>query len=1667
MATERLQYILDVGGNGEVTLRKFRGELEATDRASRTAAQGFSKFQANIVTGTAALEVLRVGAEALRATFERTFGGLIADGNRFIGLSRQFGVPIEQLSKLDFVAKTAGASVEGLASGLRIFSTGLQGTGVEGERAQRIIQRLTGDLEGVKRQAAQDLPGALLRVGQALNQVTDQSQRTAAAAILFGRGFGDVLKIAQSGDAQQLIAYFEKVGAVMTTKTAVAAEGVEVGFAKLQAATRGLLNEIEGRFGVLDSLSSALDGVAEKVANLRGAINDDGTRQAFDDLRDSAKDLATSVVSLVSAFSNLTTIESVISRVSSLIEGLSVTARIAAIGVGGFKVAVTSLPGFSDETYRQAQRDQESLMNSLVNQLGDFQDREAARSLARAGRHGVPGLGVPSGAPLPEPGHETPPTDRPGRAGGVSLTGLLGGKTAGGGEQANKLAELKAQIDDLHSGLPAFDRDIDKTAASFGKLADVARPMIRELALAKIFEGLDEKIASAQTHITELTKGPLAAFQAKVDDALRKEHLLGSADEATARARFEAEVRATDFAVPAAEKVKSLKAEIEDLIDPTAAAARELKEAQENAAVLGDTDLSRQLVQLTAMKNAVMQFNSVFDLVKQGFDQLLEGLISGTRKFSDVLQGLKATLVKFVGDWLIEQAKIAAAGFLFGGGPASGGGGGAGAITAGGIALPAANALLENAGFSGGGGSGILGSLFGGGGSGAGSAFLGGAVGQQVLGSSGATLGLLGLGLGAAQSGGGFKLNGLSGGLLGLSALRTIIPLLVNHTALGAQLGASALNAFGSYAPAVGSVLGLNASSPALGGLAAGQIGPQTAGQAAQQAGGLASNLSSLVSVIGSLYSLYSSVSGTVKTVSSFSKATLGDTRANTNFSAASYAGLGAATGIGAGIGAGIGSAGGPIGTVVGALVGAAIGAALAQATASAIAQGVGKGVAAGIRQGLTQGQLTKKVGEELAGSLILNVLSGWSNTQLAPLVSGFVTPDIEDIFDKILRQTVSQATGGTIDLNRHRTTVAPGTDVNSIGNTKGLGALLTVLTGAGAGEGGERLRRFPNILYNSLVNRNDPGSLLNAIFLGVSGGRFFRAVSQGRKVDAFYGNSPFADVVPQVFAGQDTAFGNVLPGANLGALRNVFTAFQTAPGHIQGKDTKASFDLVSQAFQGVVTGQTSVADFGGKLAQGAASALDTALSKSVVSAGFGDLLDDFFRTTRRGVRQLRRTGNQGDFATTLDEAGQRLAKGFQALTPVIANMKDAFNTGLKFTVQLQLAAGDKGGALASLTQRLAPVTQTLQGIRQLARDVRSRSAFALAGAGTAGDEAALVALREQTATAFGGLSAIDLPYSSILGPSGRRSQTLADLLGTSGTAAGLARSGALAGRLSGVDWTRALPLLQDFANARLSELEAELNLARKLQQAFGGVHDAAQNFLDTLAVTRNGPSARGGIFARDRRAFIQAAGRAAFDQGNPDRLLEVVNRGQTLLQEGSQIFSPGSREFADLLDLIEPVIKSIDTVALTEKAKAKDREDTAKAQVEAFNADVTPILEAATTDAGNAVAAEIVKLQLLFTNDGGVLDLLRGIGKGLQLKGFAAGGYTGGRRPIIVGERGPELFVPETAGTVIPHGGLGGTTVNVSITVGGGSADPVEDVITALRQNKPRLITELRRKVA
>lgn len=107
-----------------------------------------------------------------------------------------------------------------------------------------------------------------------------------------------------------------------------------------------------------------------------------------------------------------------------------------------------------------------------------------------------------------------------------------------------------------------------------------------------------------------------------------------------------------------------------------------------------------------------------------------------------------------------------------------------------------------------------------------------------------------------------------------------------------------------------------------------------------------------------------------------------------------------------------------------------------------------------------------------------------------------------------------------------------------------------------------------------------------------------------------------------------------------------------------------------------------------------------------------------------------------------------------------------------------------------------------------------------------------------------------------------------------------------------------------------------------------------------------------------------------------------------------------------------------------------------------------------------DAIAAAAVKngLAAIFGGGGGEASLLAVLGGGRGLPGKATGGPVVGGRGYLVGERGPELFVPTGAGR-IEAGAGGAREVRVSITVNARAGEGSD----ALRQSSRQVARAVR----
>lgn len=111
-------------------------------------------------------------------------------------------------------------------------------------------------------------------------------------------------------------------------------------------------------------------------------------------------------------------------------------------------------------------------------------------------------------------------------------------------------------------------------------------------------------------------------------------------------------------------------------------------------------------------------------------------------------------------------------------------------------------------------------------------------------------------------------------------------------------------------------------------------------------------------------------------------------------------------------------------------------------------------------------------------------------------------------------------------------------------------------------------------------------------------------------------------------------------------------------------------------------------------------------------------------------------------------------------------------------------------------------------------------------------------------------------------------------------------------------------------------------------------------------------------------------------------------------------------------------------------------------------------------TDMANALIAGFKSIPGIGTIIDAASKVGNAIGSGLHAVGLATGGPARGGQPYIVGENGPELFVPGNSGTVVPNSAMGGMTIhNVTVVAN----DPV-DFMRQLQEYQDRQLRLARR---
>ena len=178
-----------------------------------------------------------------------------------------------------------------------------------------------------------------------------------------------------------------------------------------------------------------------------------------------------------------------------------------------------------------------------------------------------------------------------------------------------------------------------------------------------------------------------------------------------------------------------------------------------------------------------------------------------------------------------------------------------------------------------------------------------------------------------------------------------------------------------------------------------------------------------------------------------------------------------------------------------------------------------------------------------------------------------------------------------------------------------------------------------------------------------------------------------------------------------------------------------------------------------------------------------------------------------------------------------------------------------------------------------------------------------------------------------------------------------------------------------------------------------------------------------------------------AFLDGNIQENIRRANEAVGSVKSiADQVGLDAAKQFATAgiqmaVAMIEALLEVIGSKGKGRKALLSMMDDLAAAM------NRTSYINVVTTTSGYGSATP-GELPALSPGDQANLDFFLGGGIGVAeglFPGFANGGPVMGGSPIIVGERGPELFVPGSNGNVVPNNAMGGNTYQITVQAGVG----------------------------
>lgn len=249
-----------------VVLEALTGKFDTDiNRSTKDAERRMKAFKKNVA------DTARQAAIAFTAFSGAVAVGLnkaLKDADDFAKTSQQIGVSVEALSGLSFAAGQAGTDVESLTKGMGRLSRVTKDAATGLKTAVRPFEQLGIEFQNADGtlRATEDL---LLDVADKFSTMADGTTKAALAQELFGRAGLKLIPLLNEGRGgiEELTAQAERLGLVMDTQTARAAEVFNDNLSALGGAITGVFRNLTAQLAPsLVAISSNLLNSAENTS---------------------------------------------------------------------------------------------------------------------------------------------------------------------------------------------------------------------------------------------------------------------------------------------------------------------------------------------------------------------------------------------------------------------------------------------------------------------------------------------------------------------------------------------------------------------------------------------------------------------------------------------------------------------------------------------------------------------------------------------------------------------------------------------------------------------------------------------------------------------------------------------------------------------------------------------------------------------------------------------------------------------------------------------------------------------------------------------------------------------------------------------------------------------------------------------------------------------------------------------------------------------------------------------------------------------------------------------------------------------------------------------------------------------------------------------------------